>query len=158
MFNLKPFSSPTDLVVDAFLRKRGIENAFSSFFPQTAFDNAFETWLRQRANNNVNLMRTVQGALGGQNTLLSQVVGNMDIVRQAGRALVGQNTPLNQTVGNVDVTRQAQGALSGAKGINVAGENAKRRKKLFGFGGFDFDLNDPDTLLGMLVGMLLWGR
>jgi hypothetical protein len=61
-------------------------------------------------------------------------------------------------IGNVDFMRTVQGALSGAKGVNVAGQNAKRRKKLFGFGGFDFDLNDPDTLLGMLVGMLLWGR
>jgi hypothetical protein len=60
--------------------------------------------------------------------------------------------------GNVDFLRTLQGALSGAKGVNVAGENAKRRKKLFGFGGFNFDPNDPETMLGMLVGMLLLGR
>jgi hypothetical protein len=69
------------------------------------------------------------------------------------------NTWLRQrAIGNVDFLRTVQGALSGAKGVNVAGENAKRRKKLFGFGGFNFDPNDPDTMLGMLVGMLLLGR
>jgi hypothetical protein len=110
MFNLKPFSLPTNLVIDAFLRNRGVNNAFNSFFPQTASDSFFNTWLRQQATNNVDFMRT------------------------------------------------AQGALSGANGVNVAGENAKRRKKLFGFGGFNFDPNDPETLLGLLVGMLLQGR
>ena len=68
-----------------------------------------------------------------------------------------------KAVGNVDFLRTVQGALSGAKGVNVAGQNAKRRKKLFGFGGIDFDLNafdptNPETLLGLLVGMWLQGR
>jgi len=61
-----------------------------------------------------------------------------------------------RAVGNVDFLRTVQGALSGAKGVNVAGENTKKRKGLFG-GLFDFDPNDPETLLGLLVGMWLQG-
>jgi hypothetical protein len=60
-----------------------------------------------------------------------------------------------RAIGNVDFMRTVQGALSGAKGINVAGQNATKRRKLFG--GFNLDLNDPETLLGMLVGMMLQG-
>jgi hypothetical protein len=61
-----------------------------------------------------------------------------------------------RAMGNVDLLRIVQGALSGAKGVNVAGENAKKRRKLFG--GFRkdmFDLTDPERLLGFLIAMML---
>jgi len=64
-----------------------------------------------------------------------------------------------RAMGNVEFMRTAQGALSGAKGVNVAGENAKKRKKLFG--GFNpdmFDLTDPERLLGFLIAMMLQNR
>jgi len=65
-----------------------------------------------------------------------------------------------KAVGNVDFLRTVQGALSGAKGVNVAGQNAKKRKKLFGidFDSNAFDPTHPETLLGLLVGMWLQGR
>jgi len=59
-----------------------------------------------------------------------------------------------RAMGNMDFFRTVQGALSSAKGVNVAGENAKRRRKLFG-GSDAFDLTDPDRLLGFLIAMLL---
>jgi len=64
-----------------------------------------------------------------------------------------------RAVGNVDFFRTVQGALSSAKGVNVAGENAKKRRKLFG--GFNpdmFDLTDPERLLGFLIAMMLQRR
>jgi hypothetical protein len=63
-----------------------------------------------------------------------------------------------RAMGNVDFMRTVQGALSGAKGVNVAGENAKRRRKLFGGGSNAFDLTDPDRLLGFLIAMMLQNR
>lgn len=60
---------------------------------------------------------------------------------------------------NVDFMRTVQGALSGAKGVNVVGENAKKRRKLFG--GFNpdmFDLTDPERLLGFLIATMLQNR
>jgi hypothetical protein len=60
-----------------------------------------------------------------------------------------------RAMGNVDFMRTAQGALSSGKGVNVAGENAKKRKKLFGGFDFNFDLTDPERLLGFIIGMML---
>jgi len=64
-----------------------------------------------------------------------------------------------RAMGNVDLFRTLQGALSSGKGVNVAGENAKKRRKLFG--GFNpdmFDLTDPERLLGFLIAMLIQRR
>ena len=64
-----------------------------------------------------------------------------------------------RAMGNVEFMRTVQGALSGAKGVNVAGENAKRRRKLFGGSVSDmFDLTDPERLLGFLIAMMLQNR
>jgi pyruvate carboxylase len=64
-----------------------------------------------------------------------------------------------RAVGNVDLFRTLQGALNSAKGVTVAGENAKKRKKLFGVFSPDmFDLTDPERMLGFLIGMMLQNR
>jgi hypothetical protein len=43
-----------------------------------------------------------------------------------------KNTLREKAVGNVDFHRKVEGALNSAKGVTVAGENASRRKTLFG--------------------------
>jgi len=87
--------------------------------------------------------------------------GLMDVIR---RELI-KNAPdvwATATKGMIaDTNRVAQGALSSGKGVNVAGENTRRRRGLFGFRGFNLSNFDPtrtEDLLGLLLGMLLTRR
>jgi len=88
-----------------------------------------------------------------------------DRIRELLRSYLIQNAPdvwASATKGmQTDINRIAQGALSSGKGITVAGQNTRRRRNLFGFGGFNLNNFDPtrtEDLLGLLVGMLLTGR